>query len=856
MARLSQLRRLIERTFFPGTFIRRKYEAFKVVLECDRVCHHRMARLEELYYSGKQGDFFAVHRHYESFARALGGMVQHLAAMNPVAYASLPLILSTIDQSVRDSVLAHETLDTSPPYVLFLDDALAVEARRVGGKAANLARIGQSLSLNLPQGFAVTTSAFHHFMVHNDLLPQLGEVLSRLDISSPASLHEASSQLQSMVLGASIPPPLAESFAKALEKIQSGSREEKLLAVRSSCVGEDTGLSFAGQYKSLLHVSPADLAQAYRQVLASKYSPQALVYRIRHGLLETETPMGVLVLEMVDARMSGVFYTEDPLSRERDTMVLYWVQGEGERLVSGEEAPHRLVFSKEKGKAVLKCREGTALSPVAETAEFSAGEEMEFPMDFSMARKVASWGVQLETFLEAPQDMEWCADNQGRVFLIQSRPLGVLQRLKPPDESPAAHERQKGAHHEEDSGFSQDRPLDTPLEVLLSGGETASPGTAGGRVFKLQAYQEPVQAPEGCVLVVGTSSPDLARLMPQVSAVVAQVGSVAGHLASVAREKNIPMLVNVEQALEKLATDAEITVNADEGKIYAGIVEQRGKAQPVQDSFALSPFRSRLKTLLERVSSLNLTDPGSPDFLPENCRTFHDVLRFVHEKAVQEMFVLAGEGAGRVRGAKKLESHIPISLYVLDLGGGLDPKAVNHKIIQLHQIRCEPVKQLWKGLTHPGVEWSWDLEHVDWEEMDRISGGIFSKDSRLLASFAIISKDYLNANIRFGYHFVLLDCHCGDEPRENHLALQFEGGGGGYEGRRLRIKFMEQVLVHHGFQVKSHGDLLHASLKHLPSEPLLDKMAMMGRLLGVTRLLDIRLHDQEEVEELAATFLG
>lgn len=864
MARLGQLRRLIERTFFPGTFIRRKYEAFKTLLECNRVCHDRMARLEELYYSQKPADFFAVGGHYESLSEALEGVVEQLVVMNPGAYASLPVILRKMDQAIRHSVLTGEAPDTSPPHVLSLNDPLSVDGNRVGSKAANLARIGQNLSMNLPGGFAITTSAFHHLIMHNELLPQMGEVLSRLDISSPPSLQQAASQLQSLILNAAIPNPVAQSMEEALKKILSESPREMRFAVRSSCVGEDTDLSFAGQYKSLLHVSPAHLADAYLQVLASKYSPQALVYRISHGLLETETPMAVLVLEMVDARMSGVLYTEDPLCREPDTMVLYWVAGEGEPLVSGGKAPHRLIFSKERGEAVLKGVEGPGLSArakeegstAAQRDHFPAAEKMEQGMDLSTARQVASWGMELEAFFQGPQDLEWCADAQGSVFLIQSRPLGVVPRVKTWEESAAVPQEGEQTFPAPFSGLSEDQPAELHHKVLLSGGEAASPGTAAGRVFKVTGYPDTSQMPEGSVLVVETSSPALARLMPQVKAVVAQVGSVAGHLASVAREKGIPMLVNVERALQKLATNSEVTVNADEGIILEGIVRQKEEATPRQLFFTHSPFRSRLKTLLSKVSSLNLTDPASSAFTPENCRTLHDVLRFTHEKAVEEMFVLAGEGAGRVRGAKKLVSQIPISLYVLDLNGGIDPDASDTKTIALHQVRCEPAKSLWAGLTHPSVEWSSELQHGDWEEMDRISGGIFSKDTQILSSFAIISKDYLNANIRFGYHFVLLDCLCGDESRENHLSLQFEGGGGGYEGRRLRIQFMERILVHHGFEVKSHGDLLHASLKHLPSEMLLDKMAMIGRLLGVTRLLDIRLRDQEQVAELAATFLG
>lgn len=861
MARLRQLRRLIQQTFFPGTIIRRKYEAFRALLECDRVCHERMARLEELYYLGKPSDFLCIRRHYERLSRALGGMVDQLLEMNPEAYVQLPDVLEQIDHAIRDTVLAEDSPDISPPYVLHLDDPLAMETQRVGGKASNLARIGKHLPLAIPSGFAVTTSAFRRFLSHNDLPSRIAEVLSRLDILSQTSLRESSAALQTFILQGEIPPDLSEAIGEALEAVFPDAPEDISLAVRSSAVGEDASLSFAGQYASILRVPPSGVLSAYREVAASKYSPEALAYRIGHGLLETETPMGVLVLEMIEARSSGVLYTRDPMSRDSGTMVLYCVRGEGEQLVSGALAPERLVFSREGGRPVLKRieRSEDSLSAGAERPEglevMDRGSvaALDLPLAPSEAEEVASWGLELENFFQQPQDIEWCLDAGDRLFVLQSRPLGQIEKEDRPDavQLPKSGEAQGGP----DLADSVETSAPVPSEVLLSGGETASPGVAAGRVLKQADSLEDTEIYEGSVLVLETSSPAFARLLPQVKAVVARVGSVAGHLASVARERGVPMLVNVTEDFEKLQPGREITVDADERKVYVGLAAEVLFKRRREEGPRDSPFRSRLKALLEHVSALNLTDPASPRFLPQNCRTLHDVIRFTHEKAVEEMFVLAGEGAGRVRGAKKLVSEVPISLYVLDLDGGLDAAVGDSKDVELHQIHCELVKRLWKGLTHSSVEWSTDRHHVDWQELDRISAGIFSKDSQLLSSFALVSRDYLNVNIRFGYHFVLLDCYCADEPRENRLALQFEGGGGTYEGRRLRIRFLELILRHHGFEVRIQGDMLHAGLRHLPPETLWEKIEMLGRLLGVTRLMDVRLDDEAEVKRLADEFL-
>jgi pyruvate,water dikinase len=226
----------------------------------------------------------------------------------------------------------------------------------------------------------------------------------------------------------------------------------------------------------------------------------------------------------------------------------------------------------------------------------------------------------------------------------------------------------------------------------------------------------------------------------------------------------------------------------------------------------------------------------------------------MHEKAVEEMFSL---GVGRKRalgGAKKLTTGLPITIYVLDLGGGLRSESARRKTITLEDIVNLPLKILWRGLNHPSVHWSTEVRHFDWEEFDRISAGIVSFESQLLSSFALVSVDYLNINIRFGYHFVVLDTLCGDGLSENTIALRFEGGGATYEGRRLRALFMERVLRNLGFHVHREGDMIESQLKGASFKTAEEGLKAVGRLLGATRLLDMRLKGEEDVDRLAAEF--
>jgi pyruvate,water dikinase len=262
-----------------------------------------------------------------------------------------------------------------------------------------------------------------------------------------------------------------------------------------------------------------------------------------------------------------------------------------------------------------------------------------------------------------------------------------------------------------------------------------------------------------------------------------------------------------------------------------------------------------MEKLLGYISPLHLVDPQAESFAPEGCKSFHDILRFAHEKGVHEMFSLGDKGGRRARGAKRLTSAIPISMYLLDLGGGLSEEAGMKKEVDVDEVTCIPLQAVWRGLSHPEIYWDSRVRHCDWKELDRLSAGIMSRDSRLLASYAILSRDYLNLNIHFGYHFVVVDALCGREFKNNYMMLRFAGGGAGAHSRLLRVAFLERVLSHFGFKVEKTGDLIDAQLTRQDRRTLEKNLEMLGQLLGASRLLDMALTDGAQVDEMVEKFL-
>ena len=275
--------------------------------------------------------------------------------------------------------------------------------------------------------------------------------------------------------------------------------------------------------------------------------------------------------------------------------------------------------------------------------------------------QLAAYGLKLEEHYGLPLDIEWAQDQQERLYILQARPLGVEQALV-----------EDGC-----ALSSEDAADDEPLhgrEVILRGGATAAAGSAAGQAFILTSDHNLSAVPEGAILVARQTSPTYVPVMDRIRAIVTDVGSVTGHMASVAREFGLPTLVGAENATLKIEQGAEITVDATRRIVYRGLVPELMHDRPCVNLMRGSPVYKAAQEALKRMSPLSLIDPKAENFTPEGCLSLHDVIRFAHEMGMREMFRI-GEGMEDAGEAVRLRAGLPLNIFVVDLGGGLTPTA-------------------------------------------------------------------------------------------------------------------------------------------------------------------------------------
>ncbi|MGO9569821.1 MAG: PEP/pyruvate-binding domain-containing protein [Desulfomonilaceae bacterium] len=813
------------------------FERFQNILLQD---HHRVMEIMADLGEKSCGDFIFDRKYLQDSVRDLQDILLRMAKeLNLIGSNRYMELYSTLDRVLPvETELSSRLRMWNAPYVVSLRDAPVDNPELTGGKANTLAEIIQRLHLDVPDGFVITSQAYYRFLEQNHLSDRI-QALLRGWMAGDQSLDKACSELRERILAGAMPQDVAEAIR---HRAQKGKRN---WSVRSSAYGEDGELSFAGLHQTLLNVAPAEVLEAYKIVLASLYSPESISYRHQMGVLGDELAMSVLCQEMIDSQASGVLQTVCPESAEPGCMAIYASFGLGRTTAEGRDVLDQYIVEKEPPHEI---REATiaqkefllrpAINGGEEESALSLDKQSQPAISQAVVRVLANWGVVLERYFRRALEIEWAVDAEGRCELLQSRPLILPQIGVPAPEELCA-------------------PCTGYKILLRDTGVVAQPGVGSGLVRIVQLNEDMADFPDGAVLVTRYTAPWLARIVPKARAIISERGSVAGHLATIAREFRVPALIGVEKATDILVKGMEITLDAHHRVVYEGRVEELIHYQLMQPTvFEDAPEFRLLRRILNHVAPLHLTDPQSINFSPKGCRSVHDMIRFIHEKAVQELMDLP-TSPSRFKGAKiwTLVSDVPMPLKILDLGGGLDPLAEG-STVRTDQIRSLPLKALLAGLSKPGT---WDTEPVVMDFKGMIGSLTRTWDpSRGPALFglnlAVVNDIYMNLHLRLGYHLNLIDARMDAADNQNHIYFRFMGGVADLTRRSRRAQLLADILAHYHFKVRVQGDLVVGRILHISREEIQRRLEVIGALVGFTRQLDIQLRKDQDIDKHLDTF--
>jgi pyruvate,water dikinase len=420
-------------------------------------------------------------------------------------------------------------------FIVPLASAAAGNAERVGPKAANLAALARA-GLPTPGGFCLSADAYRDQIAALGLTQTVAEYGSadmreqrRLSVEIRLALYEQ---------------PIAPEILGALLDTWHAARAggERPFAVRSSALIEDRkGANFAGQFESFLGITDEpSFVTAVRACWAALWTTNARRYMENHGLSPGDTAMAVLIQPLIEARASGGGLSENAEGQ----MLLSATWGLGSAIAQGEVVPDRIVLSRQgflrsnvAGRKDHRdtCGHGTGAMPQAVPREL-----VEKPcLDAGQAVTLGRMLRKAETLFGMPVEIEWALDGAG-FKLLQARPLHVEPATVPD----AIWLQHPGLH-----------------------GHPAGIGWGTGRAVVINCECELARVAPGDILVTRVAGPALSHVLPHVAGVVAELGGSTSHLASLARERGIPMVLGVLDATQKIPDGAQVAVDG-----VAGIV--------------------------------------------------------------------------------------------------------------------------------------------------------------------------------------------------------------------------------------------------------------------------------------------
>jgi pyruvate,water dikinase len=804
-------------------------------------------------------------------------IVRHLNVLSDDRWPELETKFDEIRAGI-EAVVAPHVRAGGGPLVLPIAETGVDLADQTGGKMANLGEIRRRLGITVPDGFVVTASGYQRFMEAGGLQEEIDRRVQAADATRLDEVFALSASIQQLILAAPVPDDLAAAVTAQVERLAGPLHAphpgtgtcmgaEVRFAVRSSAVGEDSlDASFAGQYRSELNVPPEDVLDTFKDIVASKYGVTAMTYRLARGIPDEDVPMCVGCLVMVDAVAGGVAYSRNPLDLRDNTVVINAVPGLPKAVVDGSFSPDVFVVSREVPMQVAVRQ--IASKPqrfVRDPIEGVRLEDMPAHLvdapciDDARALEIAALAAGFEVFYGEPQDIEWAVCPEGVLTILQSRPLREARHDELPEgecvpTGGAEGEEGPDAHP---GGTTETGPLpggyncgESGPPVLLLGGTPVSPGAGAGLAHVVRKDMDLLSFPDGGVLVIERALPRWAPLLSRASAVVAEAGGAAGHLASVAREYGVPALFGLPRATELLEHAGIVTVDADNRRVHPGRIEDLLGHAPRRNLMEGSPVHGALAAAAQLILPLHLLDPESPRFAPAHCRTLHDITRFCHEKSVEVLFGApdATSPAAQRLGKQLRVNGTKLQYWLLDIDGGFR-KPVPGPVVDLADIASAPMLALWDGMT--AVPWAGPpatdargflsvmLESTVNPDLEPTAATTLAN-----RNFLMISRDYCNLQARFGYHFCTVEAMAADNPHENYVTFQFKGGAASADRRALRARFVGEVLEARGFRADVKDDALFASLEGLPKDRILTLVRGVGYLLIHTRQIDMVAHNE------------
>jgi len=465
--------------------------------------------------------------------------------------------------------------DNEQALLLWFNQINKEDVPLVGGKSASLGEMTSKTQIPVPYGFATTAGAYRYFMEAGGLNDKIEELLNQLDdVEDVKKLKEIGAKIRQVILSASMPEDLERAITDAYRELaEKVGEEQPFVAVRSSATAEDLpDASFAGQQDTYLNLQGApEVVDKIKECYASTFTDRAIYYRVKKGFDHLQVALSAVVQMMVFSRAAGVMFTVNVANGNDQNIMIEGAWGLGEYVVQGTVTPDSFILDKEDLTILQK---NISEKPVMLVRKPGGGcEELEVPAELAKAqvltdaqiKELAEYAKSIEKHYGCYMDIEWGLDERtNKLWILQARPETVWSNKTDKKENVA------------------EMKVTTERKVLVKG-LPSSPGKVAGKAHVIldPALIDTFQ--EGEILITTMTAPDWVPAMKKAKAIVTDSGGMTCHASIISRELGIPCIVGTKSnsvpATENIPNGIDITIDATNGIVYEGILEEVAKKE-------------------------------------------------------------------------------------------------------------------------------------------------------------------------------------------------------------------------------------------------------------------------------------
>src|SRR3990172_84553 len=433
-------------------------------------------------------------------------------------------------------------------FIKWFDQLNKQDVAIAGGKGANLGEMTQA-GIPVPPGFVVLSNAYLAFLKANALRPQIHKILSSCDISDPTDLQKAADKIQKIMSQAPIPKEIAQEVFDnyhLLSVHHSPLSSGVPVAVRSSATAEDLPeASFAGQQESYLNViGDANVLQKVKECWMSLFGARSIFYRQQQKFDHFKVGIAVPIQQMIQSDVSGVMFTTDPISKDRDRIVIEAIFGLGDYIVQGVVTPDHYEVSRASGKIITKNIKPQEIMEVkskqgVKQVKVPSRDQRSQKLTDGQISKLAEIGKKIHQHYFFPQDVEWAMEGSS-LYIIQTRPITTLDNK---------------------SGAASSSPALKLSSFSILKGAPASPGIVSGPVRLIPDIKKLSRVKPGDIMVTDMTTPDFVPALKRAAGIITNRGGLTSHAAIVSRELGVPCVVGTTTATSVLKDGMIVTVS-------------------------------------------------------------------------------------------------------------------------------------------------------------------------------------------------------------------------------------------------------------------------------------------------------